>query len=446
VTDGPERTGSRVVLVGRPNAGKSALFNLLTKSRRALVHARPGMTRDALEGVAETAGGKHYLVYDTGGLDLDAVGGFAAWTRERALTTVADADLLLLVVDGTAGLLPEDRRVAARLRELGKPVILVWNKVDVSVARDAESEAHALGFDPVVAVSALHGTGLTELDDAIEARLPRDLQEEVAGGAPALSLAIVGRPNVGKSSLVNALFGQDRVMVSEIPGTTRDPIDVALERDGRRYLLVDTAGIRRKGKTDDPAEKLSVIAARKSAERARLVAVVFDAFEGVTSQDMTIAGYANEAGRGLLLLANKWDLIETDRQRGNALRDTVRDRFGFTKGAPFLPVSAKTGRGVGKILAAADGLAARFVTKLGTGELNRVLQRAFEAQEPRGRSGRNLRIRYAVQVSSAPPTIRLFADREEGLHFAFERYLQNRLREKWPLDGVPIRFSVRKSE
>ncbi len=434
----------RVVLVGRPNVGKSALFNLLTGSRRALVHERSGMTRDFLEGIAETSSQKRFTVVDTGGLDIDAHGGFEAWTTERALAAVADADLLLFVLDGAAGLLPEDRRLAARLRALGKPVLAVWNKVDTRAAKEAEVEAHELGFDPVVPVSAVHGIGVDELLDAIEERLPPGIPGEE--GAPPLSISIVGRPNVGKSSLVNALLGKERVMVSEIPGTTRDPIDVLVTRHGRSYLLVDTAGIRRRGKTDAPAEKLSVIAARRAMERAQIAAVVFDAFEGITAQDAHICGYAEDAGRGILLLANKWDLIAKDSDRAAGLKRDVRERFVFARNAPFVPISAKSGRGLGKILDEASALAVRFATKLPTGELNRVIQRSIGREQPRSRSGRPLKIRYAVQVRTSPPLVRLFTDRAEPLHFSYERFLQNRIREAWRLDGVPLKIIVKKSD
>ncbi len=435
---------TKVVVVGRPNVGKSALFNRLAGVRRALVHDRPGMTRDTLEAEARTGRGRPYLVVDTGGLDLDAAGGFSAWTSQRSLNAVSDADLILLVLDGSAGLLPEDKRIAGRLRALGKPVVAVWNKADRKEAAASAGEAYELGFEEVIPVSALHGTGAEDLDEAIERRLPADLHP-VTRTQP-LPLAVVGRPNVGKSSVVNALLGQERVMVSEIPGTTRDPIDALLSRSGREYVLVDTAGIRRKGKTRDSAEVLSVVAARKSMERARVVLVVFDASEGVTAQDATIAGYAEEAGRGLLLLANKWDLVSGDRERVTRLKADVAERFVFARGAPFLPVSARTGKGIDRVLPEVDALAARYATRIPTGELNRLLQRAFERQLPRGRSGRELKIHYAVQVRSEPPVIRLFAHRPEPLHFSFERFLQNRLRDRYPLEGVPVRFLVGKSD
>lgn len=430
----------QVALVGRPNVGKSALFNRIAGGRKALVHDRPGMTRDVLETNVRTDAGRVYRLVDTGGLDLDASEGFAAWTSDRALTAVADADLLLLVLDGVAGLLPEDERVARRLRLLGKPVIVVWNKVDTREAQERQTEATRLGFERVVPVSAVHGSGVDELVETLEAALPEDLDPETR--VSPLAMAVVGRPNVGKSSLVNALCGADRVMVSEVAGTTRNPVDVVLTRGGRHYLLVDTAGIRRKGKTVDPVEKLSVVAARKSIERAQVAVVLFDAGEGITAQDATIAGYAEESGRAVLLVANKWDLVADDPQRVRNLRRDVKERFGFVKGAPFLEVSSVTGKGVGRILSEADALARRFATRIPTGELNRVLQRAFEMQQPKGRSGRDLKVRYAVQVASEPPLVRLFADRSEPLHFSFERFLQNRIREKWALDGVPVKFTV----
>lgn len=429
------------VLVGRPNVGKSALFNRLSKSRRALVHDRPGMTRDALELDVAAEDGRPFRLVDTGGLDLDAPDGFAALTRDRAFAAVADADVLVFVLDGAAGVLPEDSRIGQRLRILGKPVVVAWNKVDRKDASESENEASELGFDESFPVSALHGHGTDDLLAAIEARVPAD----VAPGTRTepLAITVVGRPNVGKSSIVNRLVGLERVMVSEVAGTTRDPIDVRFSRSGRDYLLVDTAGIRRKGKTTDVAEVLSVVAARKAIARARVAIVVVDAAEGVTAQDLTIAGYAEEEGRGLLIAANKWDLIEQEPERGKALRQEAERRFVFARGAAILPVSARTGRGIGKLLAEADALAARMRTRISTGELNRVLQRAFERQTPRGRSGRDLKIRYAVQVGSEPPRIRLFADRDEPLHFSFERYLQNELRSRWPLEGVPVKLFVR---
>jgi len=433
-----------VALVGRPNVGKSALFNRLSGTRKALVHDRPGMTRDALALDLATETGRRWRLVDTGGLDLDAAGGFAAWTSEKALEAVVDADLLVLVLDGADGVLPEDERIASRLRALGKPVVVAWNKVDRKEAEAGLEQAYRLGFEDVFGVSAVHGLGSDELLEALEARLPEDLDPETR--AEGLPIAIVGRPNVGKSSIVNRIVGAERVMVSEIAGTTRNPVDVELVRGGKCYRLVDTAGIRRKGKTSDSAELLSVVAARKAMERARIAVVIFDASEGITSQDATIAGYAEEARRSLVLVANKWDLLADDPVAQKTLREDVRRRFVFTRGAAFLTVSAKTGAGVSKILPEADAVARRSTLKLPTGELNRVLKKAFEAQLPKGRSGRDLKIRYAVQIASEPPLIRLFSDRDEPLHFTFERFLQNRLREKWDLAGVPIRFVVRKGE
>ena len=402
------------------------------------------MTRDsfALDLVSEA--GRRWRLVDTGGLDLDAAGGFNAWTSEKALDAVVDADLLVFVLDGSDGVLPEDSRIAAKLRVLGKPFVVAWNKIDRKEAEQGLEQAYELGFDAVFGVSAVHGIGTDELLEELEKRLPEDLDPETR--VEGLPVAIVGRPNVGKSSIVNRIFGSERVMVSEIAGTTRNPVDVFLTREGKSYVLVDTAGIRRKGKTTDSAELLSVVAARKAMERARVAIIIFDAKEGITSQDAHIAGYAEEARRGLILVANKWDLIEDDPVAQKTLRDDVRRRFIFTRGAAFLTVSAKTGLGIEKLLPEADAVARRLATKLPTGELNRMLKKAFEAQLPKGKSGRELKIRYAVQIASDPPLVRLFSDRDEPLHFSFERFLQNRLREQWDLAGVPLKFVVRKGE
>jgi GTP-binding protein len=442
IPDGPHVYS--VALVGRPNVGKSALFNRLSKTRKALVHDRPGMTRDSFSLDLVSESGRRWRLVDTGGLDLDAAGGFNAWTSEMALDAVADADLLVLVLDGADGVLPEDQRIASRLRALGKPVVVAWNKVDRKEAEQGLEQGYELGFADVFGVSAVHGIGTDELLEALEERLPEDLDPETR--VEGLPIAIVGRPNVGKSSIVNRIVGAERVMVSEIAGTTRNPVDVLLHRGGKSYVLVDTAGIRRKGKTTDSAELLSVVAARKAMERARIAVIIFDASEGITSQDAHIAGYAEEARRSLVLVANKWDLLADDPVAQKTLRDDVRRRFVFTREAAFLTVSAKTGLGIDKILPEADAVARRSATKLSTGELNRVLKKAFEAQLPKGRSGRELKIRYAVQVASEPPLIRLFSDRDEPLHFSFERYLQNRLRDNWDLAGVPLKFVVRKGE
>ena len=354
-----------VALVGRPNVGKSALFNRLSGTRKALVHDRPGMTRDSFSLDLVSESGRRWRLVDTGGLDLDAVGGFAAWTSEKALDAVVDADLIVLVLDGADGVLPEDQRIGGRLRALGKPVVVAWNKIDRKEAEQGLEQGYELGFDDVFGVSAVHGIGTDELLEELEKRLPEDLDPETR--VEGLPVAIVGRPNVGKSSIVNRIVGAERVMVSEIAGTTRNPVDVLLTRGGKSYVLVDTAGIRRKGKTTDSAELLSVVAARKAMERARVAIIIFDASEGITAQDAHIAGYAEEARRGLILVANKWDLLADDEDAQKALRDDVRRRFVFTRGAAFLTVSAKTGLGIDKLLPEADAVARRLALEVPDG-------------------------------------------------------------------------------
>jgi len=434
-----------VAIVGRPNVGKSSLFNRYAGRRRALVLDTPGITRDRI--VEEvTVEGRRVLVVDTAGLDPDAEAGLPAAIQAQARAAVAEADAILFVTDAQSGCLPEDEAIARALRRTSKPVTLAVNKMDRPSHAARMADFYKLGIERTRAVSAEHATGAWDALEELVAALPPAAEAEVARDDTAVRIAIVGRPNVGKSSLVNALVGADRVMVSEIAGTTRDSIDVRLSRGGREYLFVDTAGIRRKGKTTDSAELLSIVASRKAIDRARLVVIVFDASAGITAQDATIAGYAEEAGRGVLLVANKWDLIEKDAARVSGLKEDAKRRFIFLRKAPFLPLSATTGKGVQRLLPEADALAKRFTTRMSTGELNRLLQKSYEREEPRGRSGRNMRIRYAVQVAAEPPLIRLFADRTEPLHFSFERFLQNRIREKWNLNGVPLKFVVKKDD
>ncbi len=443
-----------VVIVGRPNVGKSTLFNRLTRSRRALVHDLPGVTRDRIVGEARRPGGSRVTVVDTGGLLMEDEDRFIPLIRSQAEAALEGADAVLLLVDGDSGLVPEDHQLASYLRNLGVPVVLVVNKSD---RRDVELQAaefFALGLGEPVAVSAQHGMGIAELWEALEPHLgvpgeeaPDDSEDEpdaVSSDMPhEFRVAIVGRPNVGKSSLLNRLVGSSRVLVSEIPGTTRDAVDVLVEREDGRFRFIDTAGIRRKGRTDRGPEVLSVVMARRQLERAHLCLVLIDAAEGLSRQDAHVAGYAWEANRAVALVVNKWDLID-DRAAARArIEGEIERGLRFLQHAPRAFVSATTGEGVAGLFPLMSQLGAGFRLDITTSDLNRLLRAAWERRPPAARGRAGAKLFYATQVKQGPPTIVLFTNLTEQPHFSYLRYLENSLREYFDLAGVPIRVMIR---
>jgi len=443
----------RVVIAGRPNVGKSALFNRLLRRRRSLVHDRPGMTRDILEVEAPLSDGRTYRLLDTGGFDPGGKEKIPAEVRDRAIQAIRQANLVLLVMDASAGVLPGDLAAAKAARETGVETVVVANKVDRREGSEGEVEAWELGFAEVYGVSAEHGIGMDELVDAIAARVPPESEgaaegsEGAAGAEPErreIALAVVGRPNVGKSSLVNALTGEDRAIVSEIAGTTRDASDVALEAGGRLFRLVDTAGIRRKAKTERGPEVLSVVSARKRVEECDVALLVLDAFDGPTSQDASVAAFAHEEGKGLVIVANKWDLAEgLGPEASERFEAAVRDRLPFAGYAEMLRVSARTGRGVGRVLPAAVRAADSRRRRIPTGVLNRVLGRVLRDSPPRTERGTRLRVYYVAQTGVGPPTFTLVCNREEPLHFSESRRIENLLRKAADFGGSPLKVSVR---
>ncbi len=455
------RGSFRVVIAGRPNVGKSALFNRFVKRRTSLVHDLPGMTRDVLEGKAAVPDGRTYRVFDTGGYDPSGREEIPAAVRRKALEAIRQADLLLLVVDGAEGIVPADRDAAAAARQAGVETIVVANKIDRKEAESGELEAWELGFAEVYGVSAEHNIGVDDVVAAIAARLPSASAEATADEAAVdgeaaepeeprdleIALAVVGRPNVGKSSLVNALLGSERSIVSEVPGTTRDAVDAHIEAVGRRFRLIDTAGIRRKGKTERGPEVLSVVQARRHIEQCDVALLVLDANEGPTAQDATVASYANDAGKGLVLVANKWDLAGRSGKEGQkaakAVCEKIADEIPFARHAPILLVSAKSGRGVSRVLEAAAQVAVNRRRRIPTAELNRVLGRALRDKAPRTASGKTLRVLYVAQTGVDPPTFSVVAGREERLHFSEERRIENLLREAADFSGSPLRISIR---
>ena len=428
-----------IAIVGRPNVGKSTLFNRLTRSRKALTHDLPGVTRDRVAADARRPGGGTVVVVDTGGFEPESGESIPVQIRRQALRAVADADAVVLVVDGAQGIVPADEEIAAILHRAGRPVVLAVNKEDRRDAADAEGDFGRLGF-PAVAISAEHGRGISSLWEALEPHLPPP--DEAVAPAVELAVAIVGRPNVGKSSLLNRLLGEERVLVSEVPGTTRDAVDTMLEWRGHRLRLVDTAGIRRRGRTERGPEVLSVVMARKAIERAQVCLLLLDGGEGVTAQDTHVAGLVSEAGRGAVVIVNKADLLPAGEGVRRESAERIRERLKFMHDTPLLFASALSGSGVAKILARVLDVGAGYTRRVATGELNRVLRAAWERHPPPG-GKRPVRLYYATQTGSGPPRFALFTSATTGLHFSYMRYLENALREAFPFEGVPVTFIMR---
>ncbi len=436
----------KVVIVGRPNVGKSTLFNRLAGKRRALIHDLPGMTRDRLSDVISLDDGRRYELTDTGGLEYGdtPMSAYAGEIRDQAQRALADADFILFVVDGAAGLLSEDRDIAQDLRSEAAKTLLIVNKTDRKDADAAVPEFWELGFERVLGMSAEHGSGVDEVIDAISEIVPPEsaLDEDAEETGP-IRVAIIGRPNVGKSSLLNKLTQEERAVVSPISGTTRDAIDMEITRNGKQYLIIDTAGIRRKGKTTDEAEKLAVMSARRAIERCEIALVVIDATDGVTGQDATVAGYADDNGKAALILVNKWDAGEHAQDDYKKFEDQLRFRLKFLSYAPLEFISAKTGRRVEKIFPRIDTIVEGYRRRFRTSELNTNLERAVSAHNPPTVRGKPRRFYYVTQLKAGPPTFALFSNVDEPLHFSYKRYLDNQFREGLGLVGCPIHFVVR---
>jgi GTP-binding protein len=438
--------GPTVVLVGRPNVGKSTLFNRITNSRRSIVTAIPGTTRDVIAQPAEWQGVTFTLV-DTGGMfgaSADPLHELVILAGRRALET---ADVIVFVVDGREGLVSGDEEIAARLRSAAVPVLMAVNKTDDKRSRGRAVEFYQLGFEPVVELAAEHGEGVGDLLDEIVQRLParRDAPEEPEETA----VAIVGRPNVGKSSLLNRLLHEERSIVSETPGTTRDTVDAVLKWRHRTFRIVDTAGIRRKGRvaSSGQLESLSVILARRAIAKADVVVMLVDSVEGATDQDATIAGDAEKAGCGIIIAANKWDLMKgrgTDFSK--KFDDKLRQQMKFLDYAPILHISAITGERTPKVLETIDKVAEARIRRIPTGELNRFIQAVTATHPPASPGRKQVRIMYATQKGVAPPTFILFTNVATEFHFSYERFLVNKLRESFGLMGTPIRLHVRRRQ
>ena len=431
-----------VVIAGRPNVGKSTLFNRLLGRRKALVHDRPGVTRDRNVAVVRREGRAFQLV-DTGGLLGATDDPLIRLVEEQVEVALAGGDKILLVVDAKDGLLPLERELALRLRRLGKPAALVVNKVDDPRHLPRAAEFHALGLSPVFAVSAEHGAGVDERWDYLTADLPEEAEEEGQAPPDAVKVAIVGRPNVGKSSLLNQILGEERSMVSDIPGTTRDPVDSLLLREDRPYLMVDTAGIRRHSKTGEGAELLSVILARKSIQSCHVALLVLDASRPPSHQDAAIAGIIEESRRAGLVVLNKWDLVK-GKAEAEEVAEAVRERFVFADHLPLARVSAKSGRGVERLFPAIRRIYEAYSQTFPTAQLNKHLERIVGRASPPSIRGKELKIRYATQTGSAPPILTIFTNSEVPPPEAYVRYLKNQLRQSYALEGSPLIIKFRR--
>ena len=450
----PQNEGlALVAIVGRPNVGKSTLFNRLTGERRAIVGDEPGITRDRIYGESEW-NGRRFSVVDTGGIvpDDDAV--IPANIFRQAAAAIDEAYALVWVVDVRAGITPLDEELASLLRGTGKPVFIAANKADAARLESDAGEFFRFGFDAVVPVSAEHGDGVGDLLDGLVERLPghaTDQSMPTERGQREIRLAIIGRPNVGKSSLLNKLLGEERVIVSPIAGTTRDAVDTVLESEGRKFRLVDTAGIRRKGKTNEMAEKLSVLMARRSLERADVAIVVVDAEEGITALDANIAGYAYDAGCSIIIAVNKWDAVP-DKETGSVseFERSVRDKMKFLDFAPVVTISALTGQRTDKILPLVVRANEARNLRVPTSQLNTFFERAVS--QPRGGGApapvkggvSRLHVQYMTQAGTRPPRFVVFTSGgRPGLHFSYVRYLENRLREEFDFFATPLRIIER---
>ena len=429
-----------VAIVGRPNVGKSTLFNKLIGRRLSIVEDTPGVTRDRIYADAEWLTHSFTLI-DTGGIEPESEDIIAVQMRRQAELAIETADVIVFLVDGREGMTAADEEVAGMLRKSNKPVVLAVNKLDAPKFNDAIYEFYSLGLGDPIIISAGQGLGLGDMLDEVCAHFPEEVEEE---GEHPLNIAVVGKPNVGKSSLVNAILGEERCIVSNIPGTTRDAVDTAFTLDGEPYVLVDTAGIRRKRAVEDETiERYSVIRSLAAVRRADVVLIVVDAEQGLSEQDVKIAGYVHEEGKPSVLVVNKWDLIEKDTNTMNQFKKDMQVDLAFMDYVPFLFISAKTGQRVNKLLAAAKESYAQSVRRIKTGLLNDVVNEAISMTEPPAMSGRRLKIFYATEVSIQPPTFVFFVNDEALVHFSYRRYMENYFRKTFGFAGTPIKIIFR---
>ncbi|MDF2672676.1 MAG: ribosome biosis GTPase Der [Clostridiales bacterium] len=432
-----------VAIVGRPNVGKSTLFNKLTGKRIAIVEDTPGVTRDRIYCHVEWLRHKFILV-DTGGIEPKSEDIILVQMKRQAELAIETADVIVFIVDGKEGIVPADYEVAEMLRKTKKPVVLIVNKIDNLAFEDNKYEFYNLGIGEPLAISAAQGLGIGDMLDEIVKNFEEiaDVEEE----SPEIKVAITGKPNVGKSSLLNKLAGEERVIVSDIPGTTRDAIDSYIEINEDKFLFIDTAGIRRKSKVKEEVERYSVIRSLAAIEKADVCLVMIDAEEGVTEQDEKIAGFAHEAGKGIVIVVNKWDLIEKNDKTMNEFELAIRRDLAFIDYAPITFISAKTGQRLNKLIETIKYVDNQHAMRVKTGVLNEVINQALMMKQPPVEKGRVLKIYYATQASTRPPTFVFFVNYTESIHFSYGRYLENQLRKHFGMEGTPIRFIYREKK
>lgn len=430
-----------VAIVGRPNVGKSTLFNKLVGARLSIVDDKPGVTRDRIYGDCEWLGHR-FLLVDTGGIEPRADDVILSQMRAQANIAIATADVIVLVTDLRSGVVATDRDVANMLQKSGKPVILCVNKCDSVGAPDPEFyEFYNLGMGDPIAVSAVHGHGTGDLLDAVIAYFPPESEEEEEDDT--IKVAVIGKPNVGKSSLINRISGQERAIVSDIAGTTRDATDTRIENQYGKFTFIDTAGIRRKSKVTDAIEKYSIIRARTAVERANVCVIMIDATEGFTEQDSKVAGIALDQGKGCIVVVNKWDAVEKDGNTMREYKEKLAVDFAFMKFAPFVFISAKTGQRVDRLFEQIAYVYAQSTMRISTGKLNEILGAATARVQPPTDKGKRLKIYYMTQASVCPPTFVFFVNNAQLFHFSYQRYLENQIREVFGLEGTPVRFIIR---
>ncbi len=429
-----------VAIVGRPNVGKSTLFNRIIGKRIAIIEDTPGVTRDRIYGDAEWLSYRFTLI-DTGGIEPDSEDIIAMQMRRQAELAIETSDVIIFLVDGREGMTAADKEVADMLRRCKKPIVLCVNKVDHPKFEDAAYDFYSLGIGEPITISAEQGLGLGDLLDAVCADFPK---ADDGNESDIVSIAVVGKPNVGKSSLVNALLGQERTIVSNIPGTTRDAIDTPFTYNGSDYVLIDTAGIRRKRAiVDETVERYSVIRSLAAIRRCNIALIVVDAVQGLSEQDVRIAGYVHEEGKASVLVVNKWDLIEKDTHTVEKFKKSIKSDLAFMDYVPIIFISAKTGQRLGRVLEVANMALEQNSTRISTGVLNDVISEAVTISEPPSAKGRRLRVFYATQADVRPPTFVIFVNDAELMHFSYKRYLENYIRKSFKLDSTVIRIVVR---